>query len=693
LDPKEGLLTIVSIGQCGLSEEEPTLWAFFGPLLCFHLCLVATCNLLLLKVRKLSSRYQEFKYVAIAMVLMMEVMLIGIPVLFAAKHSPAMVHVILIVAVVFHDISVLSCIFIPKVYYKDKNPTKDHGESVIIASFRRMGQSKWDDSLAVLDKLVAPGSKTRKSMTQEEVMELEEVRALLIQGLQGGAKEDKLVHLPTSLTSQLSTSMSSTVRPDNNSLQYILREYAGVKLSWSRASFRIASTAETIPEDMSTSFMSKSYTGGDYLLPEFEALPEADKKAVYEMLSWSNLKEWDFNVFELESMTGGNPLLFVGWAVMGSPYSQYAMATACGLDVMLPDLPGYNFVDSTLKIPMHILCDYLRVIQDDYVSSNPYHNEIHAADVVQTLHALIQMMDGVCEITDEQSFAALLAASVHDVKHPGKNNIFQVNAKTGLAILYNDVSVLENRHASHAFMRMLGKEDVTSCLGDDEWQNNDVNPLCNVSPETFQKLRGMIIEAVLHTDMSKHFHHVNAMKGLIMTDGTRNLSKESIWQTLKYMLHLADISNPAKGDPMFKVWTDRCLGEFFAQGDRESELDLPISPNCDRKVTKRAESQIGFIRYVILPAYEALALVLPKVEDILPVIQENLVFWEMDSARVIKRGASQTQPATRRITVELEEDREIPNTESARTVSFDDIPVQDESPKRPADIRMAQTKK
>jgi hypothetical protein len=92
---------------------------------------------------------------------------------------------------------------------------------------------------------------------------------------------------------------------------------------------------------------------------------------------------------------------------------------------------------------------------------------------------------------------------------------------------------------------------------------------------------------------------------------------------------MADISNPAKGDPMFKLWTDRCLEEFFLQGDKELEMGVPISPNCDRNTTKRPDSQVGFIKFVVRPAYEVLGEIIPAVKDeILPQIDTNLVYWD-----------------------------------------------------------------
>ena len=51
-------------------------------------------------------------------------------------------------------------------------------------------------------------------------------------------------------------------------------------------------------------------------------------------------------------------------------------------------------------------------------------------------------------------FATLIAAAVHDVDHPGKNNQFLIETGHELAILYNDNSVLENHHLAMAFRIM-----------------------------------------------------------------------------------------------------------------------------------------------------------------------------------------------------------------------------------------------
>ena len=44
--------------------------------------------------------------------------------------------------------------------------------------------------------------------------------------------------------------------------------------------------------------------------------------------------------------------------------------------------------------------------------------------------------------------------------------------------------------------------------------------------EQMTSIRKMIIEAILHTDMSKHFAMISSMKGLILSSSTTSTSEE-----------------------------------------------------------------------------------------------------------------------------------------------------------------------
>lgn len=72
--------------------------------------------------------------------------------------------------------------------------------------------------------------------------------------------------------------------------------------------------------------------------------------------------------------------------------------------------------------------------------------EQSSTDVAFCFHCFLQSsLDQLDEV------AALIAAAVHDVDHPGRTNSFLCNAGSELAILYNDTAVLESHHAALAF--------------------------------------------------------------------------------------------------------------------------------------------------------------------------------------------------------------------------------------------------
>ena len=95
------------------------------------------------------------------------------------------------------------------------------------------------------------------------------------------------------------------------------------------------------------------------------------------------------------------------------------------------------------------------------------------------------------------------------------------------------------------------------------------------------------------------------------------------------LLHAADIAAQAKPRPLFIKWCDRCYEEFFRQGDREKALGRPASALMDRTTTRIPQSQVGFIKFIVLPMFEALAIVKPDMDKIpIASLQRNLAYWE-----------------------------------------------------------------
>ena len=69
----------------------------------------------------------------------------------------------------------------------------------------------------------------------------------------------------------------------------------------------------------------------------------------------------------------------------------------------------------------------------------PYHNMVHAADVLQSMHAILKLGGLSSGYADPlTTLACYLAAVIHDLGHLGLTNDFLVNTANLLAIRYND---------------------------------------------------------------------------------------------------------------------------------------------------------------------------------------------------------------------------------------------------------------
>ena len=61
---------------------------------------------------------------------------------------------------------------------------------------------------------------------------------------------------------------------------------------------------------------------------------------------------------------------------------------------------------------------------------------------------------------------------------------------------------------------------------------------------------------------------------------------------MQLLIKASDISNPTRPLHVYEPWIRGVLGEFFAQGDAERALGLPISMNCDRNTVTVPQSQV-----------------------------------------------------------------------------------------------------
>lgn len=263
-----------------------------------------------------------------------------------------------------------------------------------------------------------------------------------------------------------------------------------------------------------------------------------------------------------------------------------------------------------LNINQQVFVKYMSAISDGY-KPLPYHNIIHAADVLQASQILLSgsQLYNVSEMTEIHSAALLFSAIIHDFKHPGLSNSYLSLTSDPLALTYNDLAILENFHVSEAFQ--LSKSE-------------NFNIFKELSKEEFRTFRKLVVNAVLGTDMTKHSKYVSDTQMKLYKNSELTKEKEFI---VGVFLHLADLSNTCRPFAVSEKWALLVNQEFFEQGDKERTVGLEVSVFCDRFTVNIAKNQLGFMNGVIHPFIIPFCRELPELRFLHKNLKDNLRIW------------------------------------------------------------------
>ncbi|NWZ99021.1 PDE3B phosphodiesterase, partial [Nesospiza acunhae] len=279
------------------------------------------------------------------------------------------------------------------------------------------------------------------------------------------------------------------------------------------------------------------------------------------------------------------------------------------------------------KIPTQEFMNYFCALENGY-RDIPYHNRIHATDVLHAVWYLttrpipgfqqirnehimeteIDEASGIapvqvsytssksCPITDDMLFLAspetpeclMITLKLPCVIYYSSLVFFFFFSLQ--AVLYNDRSVLENHHAASAWNLFLSRPEY--------------NFLSNLDHVEFKRFRFLVIEAILATDLKKHFDFLaefNAKVNDMNSNGIEWSNENDRLLACQICIKLADINGPAKIRDLHLKWTEGIVNEFYEQGDEEASLGLPISPFMDRSSPQLAKLQESFITHIVGP--------------------------------------------------------------------------------------------
>jgi hypothetical protein len=310
------------------------------------------------------------------------------------------------------------------------------------------------------------------------------------------------------------------------------------------------------------------------------------------MLSQRSVNRWDLDLWELYKLTQDSMIGLLSAQI----FKHAGLWNGCIAD------------DSSFH-------EFFKMLRKAYMwRENPYHNEVHACDVLQATNWVCATAGFEKLIERDDYFAMLFTAVVHDVGHTGRNNVFHTKTSHEMALRYNDKSILENMHVAIAYGFMFS--------------NPAANLMKHMDVERFNGIRVRTISMVLSTDMSTHFAKLGQLKaqksGGTFPDKSKPEHKHLL---MDLIVHACDVSNPARKTSIYVPWTGRIIEEFFTVGDLEKAAGLPPSMFMDRNATNIAKCQTGFIDFIVSPLYQALEEVFPTMEETTYWLKSNKEFW------------------------------------------------------------------
>ena len=325
------------------------------------------------------------------------------------------------------------------------------------------------------------------------------------------------------------------------------------------------------------------------------------------------INDKEFDVFKLKNLIGYNNVLpFAGRII----------------------LENLGLIDEEI-LNVDKLDNFLVSVSNQYKEDSLYHNSLHGADVTQSCYIFLSHSNAekIAKTNVLDLLSIFIAALGHDIGHPGLTNTFHINDSTEIAITYNDISVLENFHASTLFKTI---------------RRSGTNIFEKLTTIDYKIIRKRMIAEILATDMANHAKVISLIKSKItlsengkdhkfnLLTGNEKTKNDEQQCLLDFIVHVADLAHNTKLFNISIKWVELLCEEFWRQGDLEKQHNLPVSFLCDRENINVPQSQKGFITGFIIPTYECLSEIFPTLKFTLDNANKNLKEWQklLDEGRI-----------------------------------------------------------
>ncbi|KAI9333274.1 hypothetical protein BDR26DRAFT_806005 [Obelidium mucronatum] len=266
------------------------------------------------------------------------------------------------------------------------------------------------------------------------------------------------------------------------------------------------------------------------------------------------------------------------------------------------------------KISEDKMAKYILTVRKNY-RGNQYHNFTHATCVAHALY-LLAKQDILTEFgfSDLEIYAMFIAAFNHDIDHRGTNNTFQKAAHTSLASFYSS-STMERHHFNHAMT-------ILNAPGH--------NILETMRSEEYKLCLEIIEKAILATDMALFFKNKSAAQELANSKSYNPRNPQHKDLLLSISLTCSDLSAMSKKWENSQKTADSVYAEFFAQGDEEKKLGLPISADIMNRENEHQipKMQVDFYKFIVFPAFQIFnGIIGEKSNHLMEEVKNNAKHW------------------------------------------------------------------
>ena len=251
---------------------------------------------------------------------------------------------------------------------------------------------------------------------------------------------------------------------------------------------------------------------------------------------------------------------------------------------------------------------FIRQVGETY-NDVPYHNYNHAVSVLHGVYAFLTLSNLMEKLEKIEVLALFVGALCHDLGHDGFTNGFHIATMSDLAFTYNDLHVQENLHASLC-NKLMSKEETK---------------FVTLEADAQKRLRRLIIELIISTDMAEHMHLTTTLRQLESIQWENPAMRN---QMMTAVLHAVDVSTPCKPTAQALVQSKKLSEEFKRQVDQELSLGMdPLPFMAPKDEAARAQLEVNFIDYIVQPLWENILARFPECKICLQNLEMNRKYY------------------------------------------------------------------